>query len=70
MITIHSTYDNTTDNDRFEIFFKFVNETVSFSYKNVKTFQNFSEYDWLPKDNFKNLAYQVTFISQYIITNM
>lgn len=59
-------YDNNTENERVEIFLKFVNEVASFSYDNVQTFEQFSEYDWLPKDKFKDLAYQVIF-SIYII---
>lgn len=55
-----SIYDNNTDNERYEIFSKFVNEIASFSYNNIKTFENFTNYDWLPKDTpFKDLAYKV-----------
>jgi len=54
-------YDNNTENERVEIFSKFVNEVASFSYDNVQMFKQFSEYDWLPKDKFKDLAYQVIF---------
>lgn len=52
-------YGNNTDNERAEIFFKFINEVASFSYSNIKTFEMFSKYDWLPKDTFKDLAYKV-----------
>jgi len=58
-------YDNNTDNERAETFFKFVNEVASFSYENVQTFKQFSDYDWLPKINFKDLAYQVIFFIYY-----
>jgi len=58
-----SVYDNNTENERVEVFLKFVNEVASFSYDNVQMFEQFSEYDWLPKDKFKDLAYQVIFRS-------
>jgi len=60
-----SVYDNNTENERVEIFLKFVNEVASFSYDNVQMFEQFSEYDWLPKDKFKDLAYQVIFCLYY-----
>lgn len=47
------------DNERAETFINFVNEVASFSYSNIKTFEMFSKYDWLPKDTFKDLAYKV-----------
>lgn len=52
-------YGNDTDNERVKILFQFVNEVGSFSYDNIKTFEKFSEYDWIPKENFKDLAYEV-----------
>ncbi|XP_025197810.1 sodium channel protein Nach-like isoform X1 [Melanaphis sacchari] len=58
---VTSVYDNNTDNERAEIFFKFVNEVASFSYENIQMFKQFSKYNWLPKDKFKDLAYQVVY---------
>lgn len=49
------------DNERVETFFKYVNTVALFSYSNIKLLETFSDYDWLPKDNFKDLAYQVKF---------
>lgn len=64
-ILLYSVFDNNTDNERAEIFFKFINEVASFSYENVQTFKQFSEYNWLPKDKFKDLAYQVILSTDY-----
>ncbi|VVC41222.1 Hypothetical protein CINCED_3A010987 [Cinara cedri] len=44
-----------------EILFKYITEIASCSYDNLKKFENFSKYDWLPKYAFKDIAYKVVF---------
>lgn len=56
---LSSIFDNDTNNDRPELYFKFVNDIASFSYDEIKLFDNFTQYDWLPRDNFRDLAYKV-----------
>lgn len=52
-------YDNNTDEERTKMLFNFVNEIASFSYNNINAFENLSNYNWLPQDKFKELAYKV-----------
>uniref|UniRef100_A0A2S2QQS6 Sodium channel protein Nach n=1 Tax=Sipha flava TaxID=143950 RepID=A0A2S2QQS6_9HEMI len=59
---VSSVYDvANTDNERVEIFYKYINAIASFSYSNIEQIKTFSDYDWLPKDNFKDLAYKVVY---------
>lgn len=65
---LSSVYDNDTNNDRPELYFKFINDIASFSYDEIKTFDNFTQYDWLPRDNFRELAYKVNIRSLKIVS--